>query len=144
MRIHEELQMTKRFLAFVDGGVLGKNPSPRGVYWSAIVVANDGDGEVVHTCKRKTLCGDMYRTNNDAEWLAVRYVLDWVVAHHPETALTIYSDSRMIVCQFNGHWRARIARHARLMHECRRLSAQLTSCTLSWKPRRVLYHVLGH
>lgn len=120
---------------WVDGGVLGKNPSRRGVYWSMLC-----EGELA---PRRRL-SEEYHTNNDAEWLALREALRHAAAHHTRHFVTIYSDSRLVTNQFNGVWRSKIERHASLKYECKRLAAGLRRVTLVWRPRKVLYNKLGH
>lgn len=99
---------------YVDGGVIGPNDHrSRGVYWSLY----DADtGETVRRQERDSL----HRTNNDAEWLAVREALLYASEHYPGQPLVIYSDSRVIVKQFQGEYEVRLPRHVALYAECHR------------------------
>src|SRR6188474_2329611 len=99
---------------YVDGGCLGKNPSPRGVYWSVFVEAPGNRRVVVH--KKQS---PVHHTNNEAEWLAVQSALEYAERFYPQEHLLIYSDSRLIVKQFNREWRNKIARLHRLMSAVR-------------------------
>jgi ribonuclease HI len=127
-----------RFLEYyVDGGVLGRNPSPRGVYWSMLL---DDPAAPVMVRERSAA----YHSNNDAEWLALRQALMHATAHHAGARLVIYSDSRLVVRQFNGAWRVKIARHHRLRTECARLAEGFAFVGVTWRPRHVLVRKLGH
>jgi ribonuclease HI len=126
-----------------DGGVLGKNPSPRGVYWSLLCEVK---GAVELKGPRIIRKGsEEYHTNNDAEWLALREALRHARSYWREAAsITIHSDSLIVCNQFNGVWRARVGRHHRLRSECRRISEALKDVTVEWRPRKQLYARLGH
>lgn len=141
---------------YVDGGVLGRNPSPRGVYWSMRV---EGDEDVTRKEDRN------YHTNNDAEWLALREGLRWAVDHQVTRPIVIYSDSRHVVDCFNEKKRIKIERHLRLFYECKRLAGQLKFVGVKqperprdkprwwplgrkwpedWRPRDEIVQQLGH
>jgi ribonuclease HI len=123
---------------YVDGGVLGRNPSPRGVYWSVCLP----DETLI---RERT---DKYHTNNDAEWLALREALRWAVAQVGKEALMkgiqIYSDSRHVVDCFNEKKHIKIERHVRLYYECKRLVEKLPFVALKWVPREVSLEKVGH
>lgn len=142
-------------LCWVDGGVLGRNPSPRGVYWSLVVEGGP-------TIRRKDAT---YHTNNDAEWLAVREALRWAAESSLALPLVIYSDSCHIVDCYNGKKQIRVQRHAQLYTECRRLAAGLVWVAVQvpkrpdrkpldwpstrkwpndWRPRDVIVAKVGH
>jgi ribonuclease HI len=123
-----------------DGGVLGKNPSPRGVYWSvAVSVANAPCRIVVSRKKDPT-----YHSNQDAEWLALREALTYAAVHFAGGSIIVHTDSKFVVNQWADTWRTTIARHALLKHECRRLAAELAAVAVVWRPRRMLVYRLGH
>lgn len=87
---------------YVDGGVLGKNPSVEGVYWSVARDCPDGSHKrLVERAQNKT-----YFTNNDAEYLAVLEALSQVGAIGVKNGdkVVIHSDSQLIVNQVNGKW----------------------------------------
>lgn len=124
---------------WVDGGCLGKNPSPQGVYWS-VRCKNGAINRVVERSKS----GD-FHTNNDAEWLALRAALTYATQHFsPTSAITVYSDSRLVVHQYNGLWRTTHARHLRFRVQCHLLAQPFRSVTVEWKPRKVMVARLGH
>lgn len=127
---------------WVDGGTLmagRRTRKTRGVYWS--IRCEDGkDAEPVFVRKQD----DYYKTNNDAEWLALREGLVYVAEHHPKLPIVMYSDSMLVVKQFNGEWRSKVARHHRLRTECLALAKQLKFVAVQWVPRAVNVDKLGH
>ena len=97
---------------FVDGGYVMKRRAKRqkkkpqqvlGVYWS--IRCEDGRTDPV-TIRRRDI--GKYDTNNDAEWLALREALQYAVEHHPTMPIIIYSDSQLVVNQFNDEWKTKI------------------------------------
>jgi ribonuclease HI len=132
--------MVYRFLkCFVDGGVRGRNPSPNGVYWSAVIY----DGATKLTTIRKA--SKAYHINIDSEWLAVLEALRWIIANRaPNQPVVIYSDSDTVVQQFNGSYKISNAKHLELYLECKALADQLPWVSLTWTPRRIIVAELGH
>ena len=124
---------------WVDGGVLGRNPSPRGVYWSARIELGNGDRPVV---VRKRI--GAYTTNNCAEWLALREALLWLTANGIRQPVVIYSDSRLIVNQFNERWACNFEHLIALRDECLALAARLKWLVVTWRSRDVMVRKLGH
>lgn len=120
---------------WVDGGVLQRNPSPVGVYWS-IVLEGDPSGPRRYDDKH-------LRTNNEAEWCAVREALRHALARELRPVV-IYSDSLLVVNQYNGRYAVRAARLLRLRVECRLLASRLPFVALQWRPREELVARLGH
>ncbi len=130
--------MIYRFLqCWVDGGVLGKNPSPNGVYWS---VAIEGGPEPVMLRRRST----EHHDNSDSEWLAVREALTYIVEHKLDQPVVIYSDSRFVVQQFHGVYAIQQARHRAYYEACKNLAMQLPWVALKWVPRDKIVEKLGH
>lgn len=126
---------------WADGGMLGPtNPSPEGVYWSVFRQRCPGhhSGVIIRDKSNR------HHTNNDAEWLAVRAALRYACLHHPQQRIRIYSDSMLIVKQFCGRWRCKVARHYLLMWECRQLIKQFKECKIEWRPRSQMVDRLGH
>lgn len=129
---------------YVDGGTImskrkvGGGRAINGVYWS--LRCEDGDRS--ETRRFRDL--EQYKTNNDAEWLAVKAALEYAVEHHAALPIIIYSDSQMVVKQFNDEWRAKIARHHTLRAQCRILAEQLKFVVVQWVPREVNVLKLGH
>ncbi len=125
-------------LMYVDGGTLGRNPNSRGVYWSLRVEQWKDRLDPIRKQSHQ------FHTNNDAEWLAVREALAFAVEQRISDPILIWSDSKLVVNQFNNRWRTKIARHAKLHHECKRLVTQLRFVTLRWTPRETMVTKLGH
>ncbi len=124
----------------VDGGMfLGPGRVRKGVYWSVKRVLPKPD--VILRCQDMT---GQYLTNNDAEWLALREALRHVTEHHAGAPVTVYSDSLIVVNQFRGEWKSRVARLHRLRTECLALAALCASVTVTWVPREVSLEQLGH
>jgi len=73
---------------YVDGGTRG----------SRICLVDTTD----HKTIIKTRGGDP--TNNEMEYLALLYALDYVNNRHKKDNITIYSDSKLMVNQINGDW----------------------------------------
>ena len=57
-------------------------------------------------------------TNNELEYLAVLYALDYINNRHKKDNITIYSDSKLIVNQINGEWRITTERLQPLYDKC--------------------------
>jgi len=133
---------------WVDGGVLGHNPSPRGVYWSVrIENLNNGSSRPITIRKRSRA----YRTNNEAEYLALREVLMELIARNVIMPVVIFSDSKLIVNQFNGRYATNVPRLVTLRDDCRALADRLQKkviVTLAGggkeQPRAVMVRKLGH
>ena len=70
----------------------------------------------VHKTIIKTRGGDL--TNNELEYLAVLYALDYINNRHKKDNVTIYSDSKLIVNQINGEWRITTTNLQPLYEKC--------------------------
>lgn len=125
---------------YADGGVLGRNPSAIGVYWS-VCVEEPGKASRVLVHRKQDLT---HYTNNDAEWLAVQEALTLAAQQWAGRSVVLYSDSRLVVKQFNKVWRSTIARHHRWKTACQLLALQFPSCKVEWKPRAVMVARFGH
>jgi len=126
---------------WVDGGVVGHNPGPRGIYWSARVEMAQGHRPVT---VRKRIPAVVYKTNNDAEWMALREALLWLVERNVRQPVVIYSDSRLIVNQFNEKWACQVERHQKLRAECKELASKLKWLGVMWRSRDIMVRKLGH
>lgn len=127
---------------YADGGTLMAargSRRTRGVYWS--VRCEDPSQEKPTMIRKQSL---EYRTNNDAEWLAVTEAMQHAAQFHTAMPIVIYSDSQLVVRQYDGRYRAKIARHHRWRDECRRLASGLTFVIFQWVPRAVNVEKLGH
>ena len=87
---------------YVDGGTRG----------SRICLVDTSE----HKTIIKTRGGDL--TNNELEYLAVLYALDYINNRHKKDNVTIYSDSKLIVNQINGEWRITTERLQPLYDKC--------------------------
>lgn len=128
---------------WVDGGNLGRNPSPRGVYWSVVI---EGWKPTFHgqPVELRQKSAD-YHTNSDAEWLAVLTALRWCVDKQVTLPVILYSDSQFVVKEFNGVTNIRIERHIRWFYECKRLAESLPRpVELRWVSREVMVRKVGH
>lgn len=123
---------------WVDGGVLRQNPSPVGVYWSIRVERPGVEPVIIRKKSRK------WRTNNDAEWLALREALQWVVSFGQRQPAMIYSDSQLIVNQFNGVNAVNYERLRQHRSACRDLVRRCRWVAVQWRPRSVMVEKLGH
>lgn len=126
---------------YVDGGTLmsGRHTRiTRGIYWS--MRCEDGTAEPFEIRRQD----DHYKTNNDAEWLALLEGLTYAAQHHTTMPVVIYSDSMLVVKQFNGQWRTKIERHARFRIQCLELAKRLKFVAVQWVPREVNVEKLGH
>lgn len=127
---------------WVDGGTFmagRRTRKTRGVYWSACIE----NGTYSEPVMLRTQ-DEHYKTNNDAEWLALREGLRYVAEHHTNMPIIIYSDSMLVVKQFNDEWRVKIARHHRIRTECLSLAKKLKFVAVQWVPREVNVEKLGH
>lgn len=129
---------------YVDGGTFVRDRAVYGVYWS--VCCEDPAQEKPVMIRKQDMT---HTTNNDAEWLALLDALRYAVEHYETAAasplpIVIYSDSQLIVKQFSGEYRSKVARHHRFRDECRALAARLTFVVVEWRPREVMVEKLGH
>lgn len=132
--------MTYRFLrCWVDGGVLGKNPSPKGVYWSAYVEGGPTPEPVM--IRRRS---SEYHTNQDAEWLALHEVLKYIVTQRIDQPVVIHSDSKVIVNQFNGVQQISVEHQRVLFEACKDLATHLPWVALKWVNRDQIVAKVGH
>lgn len=130
---------------YVDGGVFraGRHTArTRGVYWSMLCEETGTAPDRKPVLVRRQ--DYHYRTNNDAEWLALREGLEYAAAHHATMPVIIYSDSRVIVNQFNGVFKVKLERHHRLRSACRALAERCKFVVVQWVPREVLVAKVGH
>lgn len=128
---------------YVDGGTLmaaRHSRKTRGVYWS--MLCEDGPGAKPVLIREQDL--KKYKTNNDAEWLAVLEALQYAAKHHTDMPIVIYSDSMLVVKQFNGQWRVKLARHHYLYDRAKELARALKFVIVQWVPRQVNVDKLGH
>ena len=110
---------------YVDGASRG-NPGPSG----AGVVFLDGNAKPIRQLSR--FLGET--TNNVAEYLALIYALQDAI-HHGCTAVTVRTDSELLVRQLSGEYRVRDPQ-LRLFHDlARHLIEGLVQCSVTHVPR---------
>lgn len=128
-----------------DGGIFMEgrySHATRGIYWSVVCE----DPLVPHAVPAIIRKQDFiyYKTNNDAEWMAVREALMHAVAHYPTRDIIIFSDSQVIVKQFCGQAAINGERHQGFNAECQALAARCQQVIVQWVPRTVMVEKLGH
>ena len=60
-------------------------------------------------------------TNNELEYLALLYALEYIANNYKRRNITIYSDSMLIVNQINGKWRVTTPKLVPLYYKCIKL-----------------------
>jgi ribonuclease HI len=60
-------------------------------------------------------------TNNELEYLALLYALEYIANNYKKRNITIYSDSMLIVNQINGKWRVTTPKLTPLWNKCMKL-----------------------
>ena len=117
--------MTRPIRVFVDGGARG-NPGPAGLG----VHAATEDG---------TTLAELYAflgraTNNVAEYAALVVALEWATASGHER-VDLFSDSQLLVRQYNGQYKVKNAGLLPLFRRSRALGRRLTWLQVSHVPR---------
>ena len=126
-----------------DGGSRG-NPGPAyGSY--ALTRVADGKQEIVR------LSFDRPMTNNEAEYETVIAALSDLIgrierAHRAPKAFTVAveGDSRLVIRQVLGTWKAQDARMRAYRNRVRELLSRFKGYRLEQRPRREVARVLGH
>jgi probable phosphoglycerate mutase len=113
-------------VTYSDGGSRG-NP---GLSAAAFVVCNQ-DGKVVASGSR--FLGDDL-TNNVAEYCGVQDSLT-AAARFTGTAVTVCSDSKLVVNQMTGKWRVKAPHLKRLYHQTVALLQPFENVIFKWVPR---------
>lgn len=103
--------------AYVDGGSRG-NPGPA------------GGGFAVYQNGKKWMEGSEFfgeKTNNQAEYLALRMALREVYDRCPEARLRCFMDSQLVVEQMNGNYKVKSENVRPLFLEVQRIAGQFKS-----------------
>ncbi len=133
---------TKTF--YVDGGCVGGNPGIS-VYWSVARKDKPNDEpNFIH----KRVVWEKYKTNNEAEWLALIACFTHIQSMGYEGKIVILSDSRLVVNQWHGVNKAN-KKFAHFIEEARSIVADIlrrpnTRVIVRWVPRKRIKAVLGH
>ena len=105
-----------------------------------------GDGEPNVYVERKR--DDRFRTNNQAEWLALLEALKQIQERNLHGAIEILSDSKLIVNQYNRRNKTSEPFHLFLIDARTRvrqiINGNETSVKVRWVPRAKVKAVLGH
>lgn len=115
----------KRFIFYIDGASRG-NPGKAG---AGVVVCN-GKGEVIK--EKKVYLGQA--TNNVAEYRAFLLALQEACALRARE-IEVYTDSELLVRQWNGRYRVRNPRLISLFEQARALCWRLEGCCVTYIPR---------
>jgi len=137
--------MTKKptHVLIFDGGSRG-NPGPG---YGSYAVRYTGSG------KERLERIDFHRrmTNNEAEYETLVVALEDILAEHRQenrqpsaSRIEIRGDSRLVVDQVSGRWKARDPRMARYRDKVRKLLRQFGAAELRQQPRAKSVAVLGH
>jgi len=102
---------------YVDGGTRGNQ-----------ICLIDGSKKIVKKRKGRL-------TNNDLEYLAVIYGLQYIISHYPSEVVRLHSDSRLIVQQTNGFWKVTTQSLFLLHFKAGRL-LEKSHANLKWTPRQ--------
>jgi len=79
-------------------------------------------------------------TNNELEYLALLYALEYVGSKFPDKSVIIYSDSKLIVNQINGSWRVTTDNLLILYNKCKPMMTK--KIKLIWISRK--FNLAGH
>ena len=104
---------------YVDGGTRG----------SRICLVDTSD----HKTIIKSRGGEP--TNNELEYLALLYALDYFKNRHSNDNVTIYSDSKLVVNQINGDWRITTEHLQPLYNKC--IKKMTDNIKIKWVRRDV-------
>lgn len=110
---------------FADGGSRG-NPG------------SSGGGFAVYRNGEVVLSGSEYfgeKTNNQAEYLALRLALRQVYDRFGNVSLECFMDSELVVKQMRGQYKVKSPNVAALHEEVKRIASQFKSFTISHVPR---------
>lgn len=116
-----ERAASKTVELFVDGGSRG-NPGPA------------GGGFVVFMGGKEMLRGSEFyghKTNNQAEYLALRTALRETFNQFPDHPLHCFMDSQLVVEQMNGNYKVKNETLRPLYNEVQRIIGQFPSFTIS-------------
>jgi ribonuclease HI len=117
---HFDLMHAKEVELFVDGGSRG-NPGPA------------GGGFAVYSGGKLVLKGSDYfgeKTNNQAEYLALRHALRETYAKFGDVKVKCYMDSELVVYQMNGEYKVKSENVQPLFSEVQRIKDQFKSFSI--------------
>lgn len=110
---------------FVDGGSRG-NPGPA------------GGGFAAYRAGKEVFSGSEFfgeRTNNQAEYMALRLALSCVYEKYGDAPLQCYMDSELVVRQMNGEYKVKNAELKPLFREVSLIAGQFKSFAIAHVPR---------
>ena len=116
-------------------------------YYKCVHIYIDGGTRNSNIClvnKDTSECIVKYRrgnpTNNELEYLALLYALEYVGSKFPDKYVRIYSDSKLIVNQINGKWRVTTETLRPLYVKCKPMMNE--KIKLVWISRK--FNLAGH
>lgn len=110
---------------YVDGGARG-NPGPA------------GGGFAVFRGSEKVLEGSEFygeKTNNQAEYLALRTALREVYSRFPDVKIHCFMDSQLVVEQMNGNYKVKSENVRPLFNEVQRIAGQFKDFKIDYIER---------
>lgn len=119
----------------ITGGAWGKKDQPDTTphAWSGFVIKTK-DGQYVHHHSIDWGENPAF-SGNTAEYGAVFCALKWVVQHHPNEPVTVFSDSQLIINQLSGRFQCHNQQLAKLRDATRAVARRLPWVTYTWIPR---------
>ena len=110
---------------YVDGGSRG-NPGPAGGGYAVF-----RNGQLV--MKGSEFFGR--KTNNQAEYMALKTALQAVLQHFPQSPVHCFMDSQLVVRQLQGHYKVKSANVAPLFRDVQTLLKKLPHFVIQHVPR---------
>jgi len=116
--LYTEKRKGKYVKIYVDAGTRGNR-----------ICLVDGKKEIVKRRKGKL-------SNNELEYLAMIYGLEYAIHHYPKEDIRLYSDSKLVVYHLLGKWKVTKMHLAPLYVKASRLIKKHGSIQLIWTPRQ--------
>lgn len=128
----------KTIRIWFDGGSLGNPGKGYGSY------EVDGGTDLKHKALKQQFGDNL--TNNQAEYLSLLAALKWL-RHRTDgqdVRLLVYSDSKLLVMQVIGVWKARVSHIVELRDEVQDMLVCYTQSEVHWQPRSHNLARFGH
>ena len=120
---------------FIDGCCEPFNPGGMASYGIAVL----RDGLIIHEASKLFLpiSGKEKETsNNVAEYLALQYLLEWLINQNlNKESIEVRSDSMLVIKQMWGNWRIKQGLYVPIARGCRELVKQFPDIHGWWIPR---------
>jgi len=129
-------------IIYADGGCLNNGAADTEAYCSFKVLVGD-------EIKRHRTCNHLEaKTNNEAEYAALLYTLDYIKGVEEKTAKkinwTIYMDSELVVMQATGTWKCKAQNLIKFRDAALAWLQQHDNVSLTWVSGGVIKSILGH